>query len=197
MTLTTRMIEAFAFAAELHKEQRRKDSDIPYLSHLMAASSIVLEHGGDENEAIAALLHDSVEDQGPFYPGGAEGLRQEIERRFGSAVIAIVDGCTDSDVLPKPPWRQRKEAYIAHLEDAPTSVLRVSAADKLHNARSILSDYRQIGDVLWARFHADRDHVLWYYRSLVDAFQKAGAPKALLFELDYTVTVLEDLVAKA
>jgi (p)ppGpp synthase/HD superfamily hydrolase len=191
------MIAAFAFAAELHEKQYRKDSGIPYLSHLMAASSLVLEHGGDEDQAIAALLHDALEDQGDSYPGGVEGLRREIERRFGAGVILIVEGCTDSDTLPKPPWRARKEAYIAHLATAPTEVLRVSAADKLHNARSILSDYREIGDVLWNRFTADREQVLWYYRSLVEAFRDAGAPPTLLRELEHTVDALERLVESA
>ena len=193
--LSTRFSEAFAFAAQLHQGQFRKGTDIPYLSHLMATAALVLEHGGGEEEAIAALLHDSVEDQGHLYPGGTTALRGEIERRFGSTVALIVDGCSDSDVHPKPPWRERKEAYIAHLAEAPPAVLRVSAADKLHNARAILSDYRSVGERLWERFTADRTQVLWYYRSLVEAFRQAGAPTGLLGELERVVTELERLVA--
>jgi len=197
LRLSERFDEAFAFAAQLHREQLRNGTGIPYLSHLMAASALVLEHGGDEDEAIAALLHDSVEDQGHRYPGGVPALREEIERRFGPAVRRIVDGCSDSDTHPKPPWRARKEAYIAHLAEAPSAVLRVSAADKLHNARAILSDYRAVGEELWQRFSADREQVLWYYRSLVEVFLRAGAPPGLLGELERVVTELESLVAEA
>ncbi len=197
MSLSTRLSDAFAFAAQLHQGQLRNSTDIPYLSHLMATASLVLEHGGGEEETIAALLHDSVEDQGHRYPGGVNALRGEIKRRFGSTVALIVDGCSDSDTHPKPPWRERKEAYIAHLAEAPPAVLRVSAADKLHNARSILSDYRAVGEQLWERFNADRTQVLWYYRSLVGAFRRAGAPAGLVSELDLVVTELERMVARS
>lgn len=197
MNLTPRYQDAFVFAADLHREQFRKDTGIPYLSHLMAASSLVLEHGGDEHQAIAALLHDSIEDQGHGYSGGVQALRQEIERRYGATVLAIVEACTDADSEPKPPWRQRKEAYIEHLQGAPLAVLRVSAADKLHNARSILTDYRRIGEPLWERFSADREQVLWYYRSLLGAFRSAGAPVGLVDELDHTLRAIEHLVTVA
>lgn len=194
MTLSTRIIEAFAFASELHRQQTRKGGGVPYVSHLMSACALVMEHGGNEQEAIAALLHDALEDQGESYPGGADGLRAEIRQRFGERVLAIVEACTDSDSIPKPPWRERKEAYIAHIAAAEPGAVRVSAADKLHNARSILMDYRLVGDALWERFSADRDQVLWYYRSLVEAFRSANAPEGLLQELHLTVEELERLL---
>lgn len=196
MELSTRIIEAFAFATELHREQTRKGGGIPYLTHLMSASALVMEHGGDEHEAIAALLHDALEDQGQTYPGGADGLRLEIRQRFGGKVLAIVEACSDTDRQPKPPWRERKEAYIAHITAADPAAVRVSAADKLHNARSILMDYRLLGDDLWERFSADREQVLWYYHSLVDAFRSADAPPGLLQELHITVRELERLLGE-
>src|SRR5436305_7390897 len=146
MALTSRFEEAITFATQLHAKQLRKGTTIPYIAHLLAVTSIVLENGGNEDEAIAALLHDAIEDQ-----GGA-ATREEIRHRFGDTVVAIVDGCTDAEVIPKPPWRARKEAYIAHVRQAPPSVRLVSGADKLHNARSILADYRVSGDALWQRF---------------------------------------------
>jgi GTP pyrophosphokinase len=193
VTLTDRFTEAFAFAASLHRTQLRKGTYIPYLSHLMAVSALVLEHGGDEDEAIAALLHDAVEDQAHCYPGGAPGLRRAIDERFGRAVVAIVESCTDTDLHPKPPWRARKEAYIAHLAGAPRAVLRVSAADKLHNARCILGDYRLLGEGLWDRFNAGRNQLLWYYRALVETYRNLDTPSSLVTELDRTVTELERL----
>jgi (p)ppGpp synthase/HD superfamily hydrolase len=182
--LTTRFEDALAYAVQLHKTQKRKGSGIPYISHLLAVSAIVLEHGGGEDEAIAALLHDAIEDQ-----GGA-ATREEIRLRFGGRVTEIVDGCTDAETIPKPPWRERKEAYIAHVALAGESVRLVSAADKLHNARSILADYRQFGDALWQRFTGRKDGTLWYYRSLVEAF-KAHGQTPLIAELERTVTELE------
>jgi (p)ppGpp synthase/HD superfamily hydrolase len=182
--LGPRYLEAFAFAARLHQEQRRKGADIPYLSHLMSVSALVLEDGGDEDEAIAALLHDAVEDQ-----GGPPTL-EAIRARFGDRVARIVDGCTDSDTVPKPPWRARKERYLDHLRHAEADVRRVSAADKLHNARSILTDYRRIGDAVFGRFTAGKDETLWYYRSLVAAFQETGGGR-LADELARVVDELE------
>src|SRR5947199_8691848 len=135
MVLTTRFEEALIYATRLHASQSRKGSTTPYIAHLLAVTALVLENGGNEDEAIAALLHDAIEDQ-----GGAS-TREEIRRHFGDAVVAIVDGCTDTEVMPKPPWRGRKEAYIAHIRHASPSVRLVSAADKLHNARTILADY--------------------------------------------------------
>jgi GTP pyrophosphokinase len=166
MKLSTRFEEALVLATCLHADQTRKGTAIPYISHLLAVTAIVLEHGGNEDEAIAALLHDSIEDQ-----GGA-ATREEIRRQFGDRVVEIVDGCTDTDVMPKPPWRERKEAYLAHIIEATGSVRLVSAADKLHNARAILEDYRIIGEALWNRFNGGKEGTLWYYRSAVDALRK-------------------------
>jgi (p)ppGpp synthase/HD superfamily hydrolase len=193
MRLTERYDDALRFAADLHRDQRRKGGAIPYLSHLLATSTLVMEYGGDEDQAIAALLHDAIEDQGHHHAGGVAALRSAIRQHFGGAVLDIVDACTDADSHPKPPWRQRKEAYIAHLAAAPLPVLRVSCADKLHNARCILADYRQLGGALWERFNADHQQVLWYYRALTDAFRRAGAPAGLVDELDHAVSEIERL----
>ncbi len=192
MALTDKFAEALVFAAKLHAEQTRKGTDIPYVSHLLGVASLVLEHEGTEAEAIAGLLHDAIEDQAHDYPGGAQQLRQAIADRFGVEVLAIVDGCTDADTVPKPPWRARKEAYIAHLAEASPAVLRVSCADKLHNARAIMVDLRTHGGRLWQRFTAGRDGTLWYYRALVSAFEAAGAPVTLVDELGRIVQQIED-----
>jgi (p)ppGpp synthase/HD superfamily hydrolase len=184
--LTPRFADAFTYAATLHARQTRKGTDIPYLSHLMSVSALVLEDGGDEDEAIAGLLHDAVEDQ------GGEPTLAEIRRLFGDKVARIVHGCTDSVVLPKPPWRERKERYITHIRHAEPDVRRVSSADKLHNARSILADYRSLRDDLWDRFTASKTETLWYYRSLVESFRHAGGGR-LVDELDLVVSELERL----
>jgi (p)ppGpp synthase/HD superfamily hydrolase len=184
--LTNRFAEAFAYAATLHARQIRKGANIPYLSHLMSVAALVLEDGGDEDEAIAGLLHDAVEDQ------GGQPTLEEIRRRFGEKVARIVSACTDSDTVPKPPWRERKERYLAHVRHAPADVRRVSSADKLHNARSILTDYRVIGDELWSRFTASKEETLWYYRSLLEAFRGAGGGR-LVEELDLVLVELERL----
>jgi GTP pyrophosphokinase len=184
--LTSRFEDALIYATRLHAAQVRKATAVPYVAHLLGVAAIVLENGGDEDEAIAALLHDAVEDQ-----GGA-ATREEIRRRFGERATAIVDGCTDTDVTPKPPWRARKEAYIAHVRHADRSVRLVSAADKLYNVRSLARDYRQLGEELWARFNGGRDGTLWYYRGLVDAFRAAGSTP-LVEELARTVDELESL----
>ena len=160
MMFSERFTNALTFAAQLHATQTRKGGEVPYIAHLLGVASIALEYGANEDEAIAALLHDAIEDQ-----GGA-ATREEIRRRFGDTVTEIVDGCTDSDTTPKPPWRQRKQAYIAHIPKASASVLLVSAADKLYNSWSILKDYRLIGDAVWERFQGGKDGTLWYYRSL-------------------------------
>ncbi len=187
MKLSTRFSEALAYAVGLHARQQRKVSGTPYVAHLLGVASIVLEYGGSEEEAIAALLHDAIEDQ-----GGAV-TRKEIGRRFGERVVEIVDGCTDADTIPKPPWRQRKEAYVAHLAGATPSMRLVSAADKLHNARALLSDYRRLGESLWDHFRGGRDGTLWYYRAVVDALYQHGA-SPLVDQLDRTVAELEQAV---
>jgi (p)ppGpp synthase/HD superfamily hydrolase len=155
---------AFVFAAEKHKGQTRKASSIPYIAHLMGVASLVLEAGGDEDLAIAALLHDVVEDC-----GGVPMLK-EVRRRFGARVAKVVDGCTDAYSDPKPPWRERKEKYIARLRNEDKETRLVSAADKLNNVRSIVSDYRGVGETVWSRFNGGREGTLWYYRTLRDEF---------------------------
>ncbi len=179
-----RLKDALLYAAKLHAKQTKKGTDIPYLAHLLGVASIALEHGANEDEAIAALLHDAIEDQ-----GGAQ-TREEIRMRFGNRVVAIVNGCTDCDVEPKPPWRERKEAYIAHIKDASPSVHLVSAADKLHNARAILKDYRTLGDSLWERFNGGKEGTLWYYRSLSDVFRTVY-PSPLVDELEQVISEIE------
>lgn len=173
-------------ACELHRSQARKGTQTPYVAHLLAVAGIALEHGATEDEAISALLHDAVEDQG----GPATAARIRVQ--FGEEVASIVLGCTDTDVTPKPPWRARKEAYIAHVSTASPSVLLVSASDKLHNARTLVADYHVVGEELWKRFSGGRDGTLWYYRALVDAFA-AHARTPLIDELDRVVTELERL----
>ena len=187
--LTPRFEEALIYATRLHSTQTRKGSGIPYVSHLMAVAALTLEYGGGEDEAIAALLHDAVEDQ------GGETTRADILLRFGPAVTGIVDGLTDMDTL-HPPWRARKETYIARLHDASDSVKLVSACDKLHNVRSLLMDYRTQGEKLWTRFHGERDGTLWYYRTLVEVL-RSDARAGVVGELDRAVTELESLVEKA
>ncbi len=185
--LSDKFTEALVYATQLHATQIRKGSGIPYIAHLLGVASIALEYGANESEVIAALLHDAIEDQ-----GGAK-IRDEIQQRFGETVAQIVEGCTDTDITPKPPWRDRKEAYIAHIPKASTSVRLVSAADKLYNAQSILKDYRQMGDEIWQRFTGKKEGTLWYYRSLVNAFRQVDATP-LIEELDRVVSQLEQLV---
>jgi (p)ppGpp synthase/HD superfamily hydrolase len=186
--LGPRFLRAFEFAAEKHKYQTRKASTIPYIAHLMGVASLVLEAGGDEDLAIAALLHDIVEDC-----GGAPMLTQ-IRRRFGSRVAKIVDGCTDADTYPKPPWRERKENYIARLREEDADTRLVSAADKLNNVRSILSDYREIGESVWSRFNGKREGTLWYYRTLRDEFLR-GKANRVTQDFALEVSKLEHLAA--
>jgi (p)ppGpp synthase/HD superfamily hydrolase len=187
--LTERYADALQLAWRLHHHQFRKGTTIPYVSHLIAVSGIALEHGANEDEAIAGLLHDAVED------AGGKPTLELIRSRFGPAVAEIVDGCTDAYEDPKPAWRPRKEAYLAHLAQATPSVRLVSNADKLHNARSILSDLRVHGPALWGRFTAPMEGTLWYYRSLVQAFAGHGRTP-LVNELDRTVSEIEALASR-
>ena len=188
--LGARFERALLFATRKHAGQHRKGTTVPYVAHLLGVASLVLEAGGDEDLAIAALLHDVVEDC-----GGAPMLK-EIRRRFGERVAHVVDGCTDTDLDPKPPWRQRKEDYIAHLRTADADTRLVSAADKLHNVRSIVATYREIGDRVWERFHGKRDGTLWYYRTLLDEFQRKKS-SLLIRELERAVIELETVVTPA
>ena len=189
MILSEKFAEALAFAAGLHARQLRKGTDIPYVSHLLAVASIALEHGADEETAIAALLHDAIEDQ------GGDPRRQMIRRRFGERVADIVSRCTDAETMPKPPWRERKEKYIEHVRrEDDRAALLVSAADKLHNARSILNDYRQDGEKVWERFKGGREGTLWYYHALIEAFRERGT-SPLVEELARTVAELSRLAS--
>ena len=189
--LSTKFDEALLFASNLHRDQIRKGSGVPYVAHLLSVAGIALEYGADEEEAIAALLHDTIEDQAN---GDAEGLKRRIRETFSPKVLAIVEACTDAEVIPKPPWKQRKEQYIAHLAEASPSVLLVSAADKLHNARAILSDLRTVGAEVWSRFNGGRHGTLWYYRALVTAFESRGC-SALTDELNRAVSEIESLAS--
>ena len=189
--LSERFEEALLYAHELHGDQYRKGTRVPYMGHLMGVASLVLEYGGDEEQVIAALLHDAIEDQ------GGSLARDQIRARFGERVAAIADGCTDAVGTPKPPWRQRKEAHLAKLTTASRSVLLVACADKLHNARTLVADYRVVGEELWERFHGGREGTLWYYRSASEMFRSAeNAPRLLADELDRTVADLDRLVVK-
>ncbi len=184
--LGPRFLRAFLFAAEKHAGQPRKASTVPYIAHLMGVTATVLEAGGDEDLAIAALLHDVVEDC-----GGAPMLK-EVRRRFGARVAKVVDGCTDADTYPKPPWRERKEGYIRHLKRADAGTRLVSAADKLNNVRSILSDYRAVGESVWSRFNGGREGTLWYYRTLLNEFLRHKSNR-ITRELELAVAELEKL----
>jgi (p)ppGpp synthase/HD superfamily hydrolase len=162
---TEKFEDALVYAAQLHRDQTRKGTGVPYVTHLLAVAAIVGENGGTEDEVIAGLLHDAPEDA-----GGEERLA-EIRARYGDEVANVVAGCTDTYEDPKPPWRARKETYLDHLAEAPPSVRLVSAADKLHNARSVLSDYRSLGEDLWGRFNGGREGTLWYYRAVAVALE--------------------------
>ena len=164
--LTERFDRALVYMARLHAHQRRKGTRIPYIAHLLGVTALVLEDGGDEDQAIAALLHDAAEDQ-----GGRRTL-QEIDDKFGDRVARIVEGCTDALGEPKPAWRRRKEDYIAHLKTAPEDVLRVSLADKIYNAQSVLICYRQLGEKTWERFNGGKEGTLWYYQALLEVFRE-------------------------
>ncbi len=192
MTFSRRYEQALAFAARLHEKQLRKGSGIPYVSHLLAVSSLVIENGGTEDEAIAGLLHDAIEDQAHRF-GGADKLRTILHDRFGENVVRIVNGCTDAETIPKPPWQERKEAYIAQLVEADHSVLLVASCDKLHNARTLLADLGKLGNQLWERFNGGKHGSLWYYRSVANVLRAKGAPQLIVDELDRVVSEIEYL----
>ena len=189
MQLSPQFEEALTYATRIHGGQLRKKTRIPYIAHILGVAAIAMEYGANETEAIAALLHDAVEDC-----GGAKRLR-DIERKFGKKVARIVEGCTDTDQTPKPPWLERKKAYVAHVRRAPMSTKLVSASDKLHNVRAILMDYRKEGERLWSRFNGGKQGALWYYRALVNAFSGKRI-QPLVQELDRTLTQLELLSNK-
>jgi (p)ppGpp synthase/HD superfamily hydrolase len=182
--LGIRLQRAFRYAAAKHDGQTRKKSAVPYLSHLMAVASLVLEAGGDEDMAMAALLHDVVEDC-----GGMPRLR-EIRKQFGPRVAKIVEGCTDSFGEPKPEWLVRKKDYLREVTHADAETRLVSASDKLHNVRTILADYRQHGEAIWTRFNGKKEGTLWYYRALCDEYQRRNRNRITL-ELAIAVEELE------
>lgn len=183
--LTHRFEQALVYATRLHAKQTRKGGNVPYISHLLSVAALVLEDGGDEDEAIAALLHDAVEDQ------GGQATRKDILDMFGERVTEIVDGCTDADTIPKPPWQERKQQYIEKLRHASASVRRVALADKLHNARSILSDLSREGEATWEKFKGGKSGTLWYYRALLEVFLKTDADSWLVQELNRIVSELK------
>jgi (p)ppGpp synthase/HD superfamily hydrolase len=180
---------AFRYAAEKHDGQTRKQTAVPYLSHLMAVASLVLEAGGDEDMAIAGLLHDVVEDC-----GGTPRLR-EIRKMFGVRVAKIVEGCTDSFGEPKPEWVERKKGYLEEVMRADDETRLVSASDKLHNVRTILADYRKDGEAIWSRFSGRKEGTLWYYRALSDEYRRRN-PNRITRELEIVVEELEQAVKR-
>jgi (p)ppGpp synthase/HD superfamily hydrolase len=184
MRLSRQFEKALTYATRIHGGKLRKKTKVPYIAHILGVAAIAMEYGANETEAIAALLHDAVEDC-----GGAKRLR-DIERKFGKDVARIVEGCTDTDQTPKPPWLKRKKEYVAHVRHAPMPTKLVSASDKLHNVRAILMDYRKEGETLWSRFNRGKQGALWYYRALVNAFSGKRI-QPLVQELDRTLTELE------
>ncbi|WIG54535.1 MAG: bifunctional (p)ppGpp synthetase/guanosine-3',5'-bis(diphosphate) 3'-pyrophosphohydrolase [Rhodanobacteraceae bacterium] len=177
--LSQRFTQAVDYAREAHASQTRKGTSIPYIAHLLGVASLVLDYGGDEDQAIAALLHDTIEDQGEHHEA-------VIRRQFGDRVAGIVLACTDGTLEGKdvPPeqkradWEQRKRRYLAHLADEPGDALLVSGCDKLHNARAIVADLRAVGPAVFERFTGRRDGTLWYYREIADVFSRRGVPMA-------------------
>jgi len=183
--LTNRFESALVYATQLHAQQVRKGTNVPYISHLLSVAALVLEDGGDEDEAIAALLHDAVEDQ------GGVATREVIFQQFGERVIQIIDGCTDTDVMPKPPWKERKQQHLENLRHATPAVCRVELADKLHNARSILLDLRRDGEAVWQKFRGGKEGTLWYYRAALEVFEQLGYSMLLVEEFKRVVEELE------
>ena len=186
---STRLIHAFQMASEWHAQQVRKSTTIPYLSHLMGVASLVMEHGGDEDQTIASLLHDAVEDIGSV-------LTPIITVQFGQRVADIVLGCTDSIAElngQKPDWKVRKKKYLRHLQETHADVLLVSACDKLHNARAIVTDLDSLGVKMFERFNSKPDQILWYYRSLAEVFDARMPDTSLVRELKATVDRMDRL----
>ncbi len=185
--LGQRFERALVYACQVHRDVRRKGTGTPYIGHLLGVAAIVIDSGADEDEAIAALLHDAVEEA-----GGRQRL-EEIRAMFGDRVAGIVEGCSDCYGEPKPPWKERKEAYVRQAASAPPSVCLVSAADKLYNLRSIIRDYRQLGEQLWQRFRAAKEQVLWYYSELSKVY-RLKVPAAVADELTAAMAELRRLV---
>jgi GTP pyrophosphokinase len=188
--LGERFIEALEMAVRLHQRQNRKGTSVPYVAHLLGVCSLVLEHGGGEDEAIAALLHDAVEDQ------GGQATYDAIKRAFGEGVARLVAACTDAWSTPKPPWKQRKLEILDRLPQESDGALLVAAADKLYNLHSVLAAYREVGELVWGRFSGGRDEQLWYYRTVVAVLRETGrVPPPLLAEMERDLAALESLLA--
>lgn len=186
--LTERFQSAMAYATEQHKDQSRKSTTITYICHPFGVASLVLEAGGDEDQAIAALLHDVPEDC------GGEPRLKEIAEKFGPRVEKIVRGCSDSlvdDPQEKAPWKERKEVHIKHLYDADLDTLTVTAADKAHNARSIATDLQNLGPSLWSRFNADREDILWYYESVYKVLRIKRVSPELMTPLQNAIDIMK------
>ena len=197
MALSERFDAALALAHRVHRHQTRKGTSIPYIAHVLGVAALVLEYGGTEDEAIGALLHDVLEDVSEFSVDlTVDALHHDIEQRFGTKVLEIVEHMTDTIEHPKPSWPERKARHVAELSQAPSSALLVAAADKLHNVRSLIRDYRRAGDSLWERFNpeAGQQRTLGYYRAMVDLF-KAKLPGPLTDDLERALMTLEELVA--
>jgi (p)ppGpp synthase/HD superfamily hydrolase len=187
--LTGQFSKALVYAELKHHTQVRKGGDIPYIGHLLTVAGLVINDGGSEAQAIAALLHDAVEDQ------GGPATLEEIKTNFGDEVARIVDECSDTDEEPKPPWLERKQRYIDHLAEVGEDTLLVSVADKLDNARSMLRDYHEHGPSLWQRFNRKNPHDhLWYYGELLKAYRARGCSSWMVEELDRVVEELKRLV---
>ena len=188
--LTVRFVQAVYLAHEIHRVQVKKGTNVPYMAHVLGVTALVLEYGGNEDQAIAALLHDALEDADPEeWPTGA--LEKQIEHRFGPDVLAIVRDCTDTTERPKPNWLNRKLQYVQHVAQAPEASLLVSASDKLYNVRAIARDHDVIGDEVWSRFKATKTQVLGYYRGLADIFV-VRLQSTLAADLDKAVSALEE-----
>lgn len=194
-SVSPRLYQAMEYVFRIHGTDARKQSEVPVMAHLFSVCALVQYDGGDEDEAIAALLHDSLEDK------PQETSRQEIRTLFGDRVLALIDAATDTPADyaggAKPPWRQRKEEYLRHVRQTDPSRLRVTVADKVDNDRAILADYRRLGEGLWQRFNAGKADQLWYYRSAAEAYHLAGVRSALLDELVRLVQELEVAVNSA
>lgn len=188
MQLSTAYRDALGYAFDLHRTQERTRSGVPYVAHLIGVSSLTLEYGGDEEQGIAALLHDSAEDQ------GGEATLREIETRFGPRVARIVRACTDALETPKPPWRDRKERYLQHLKTTAAEAQLVAACDKLYNLRAIVGDYRHEREAVWSRFSGGREGVLWYYTELTRTFTLHSG---VVEELQRTLQQLNTLLGEA
>ena len=191
--LTSRYTDAVTYAAQLHAEQTRKSTTIPYISHLLGVSSLVLEAGGNEDMAIAALLHDGPEDQ------GGQATLDEIRTMFGDRVAHIVEGCTDSlaeDPDNKLPWKQRKLDYLDHLKHADRETQTVSISDKLHNARATVTDLRIQGPSTWDRFNTSSQEILWYYQEILTIALESDVPEFLKVNLTEAVKTMRTIGAE-